>query len=213
MANTEQVRGRTVYINGRHIGTVGLTLDYLILKYCYLCHQPGHIRRNCHLNKRSSKGSADVLGACSDCDASSCEHDLSAPGMLQLRCGCLVPFVGCLSVGAVSGCIDCRLPTITGKVNGCSVSVLRDTRCTTAVIRRGLVTDEQRTGKFKCYRVLDGSMGRAETAVVDVESPVYTGKFECLCISSPVCDLIVGNVPGVISKDDAETVAVSTGCG
>ena len=147
MANTEQVRGRTVYINGRHIGTVGLTLDYLILKYCYLCHQPGHIRRNCHLNKRSSKGSADVLGACSDCDAS------------------------------------------------------------------GLVTDEQRTGKFKCYRVLDGSMGRAETAVVDVESPVYTGKFECLCISSPVCDLIVGNVPGVISKDDAETVAVSTGCG
>ena len=78
------------------------------------------------------------------------------------------------------------------------MSVLRDTGCTTAVIRRGFVTDEQRTGKFKCYRVLDGSMGKAETAVLDVESPIYTGKLECLCINSPVCDLIIGNVHGVV---------------
>jgi len=177
-------------------------------RVCYLCHQPGHIRKNCRLNQRSSRGSADVVAACSD--AFSCDHDLSVPGTLQLRCGCLMPFVGCLSVGAVGGCVDARLPTVTGKVNGCSVSVLRDTGCTTAVIRRDLVTDEQRTGKFKCYRVLDGSIGRAETAVVNVESPVYTGKLECLCINSPVCDLIVGNIPGVVSIDDAETVAVST---
>ena len=95
-------------------------------------------------------------------------------------------------------------------MNKHTVSVLRDTGCTTAVIRRGLVTDGQRTGKFKCYRVLDGSMGKAETAVLDVESPIYTGKLECLCINSPVCDLIIGNVPGVVHSDDAEIVAVST---
>ena len=123
---------------------------------------------------------------CSGSDAFSCDHNLSVPGTLQLRCGCLMLFVGCLSVGAAGGCDDARLSTVTGRVNGCSVSVLRDTGCATAVIRHDLVTDEQRTGKFKCYRVLDGSIGRAETAVVNVESPVYTGKLECLCINCPV---------------------------
>jgi len=95
---------------------------------------------------------------------------------------------------------------VTVKVNGHTVSVLGDTVCTTAVIRRGLVTEEQRTGNFKCYRVLGGSMGRAETAVLDVESPIFTGKLECLCINSPVCDLIIGNVPGAVHSDDAKIV-------
>jgi len=45
-----------------------------------------------------------------------------------------------------------RLPIVSGKVNGHSVSVLRDTGCTTVVIRRELVADEHRTGEYKYYR-------------------------------------------------------------
>jgi len=177
-------------------------------RVCYLCQQPRHIRKNCYLNKRVSRGSAYVVAVCSD--TSDCDHDLSTPGTVQLQCGCRLPLVGCLSVGAVGRCADARLATTSGLVNGRNLSVLRDTGCTTAVIRRELVTDEQQTGTFKCYRVPEGSMGRAETAVVDVESPIFTGRLECLCISSPVCDLIIGNVPGVKTRGDVETVAVST---
>ena len=108
------------------------------------------------MNKRGSRGSADVVAACND--SSDCDHDLSTPCTVQLQCGCTLPLVGCLSVGAVGRCADARLPTTSGLVNGRNVSVLRDTGCTTAVIRRDLVTDEQRTGTFKCYRVSEGSI-------------------------------------------------------
>jgi len=94
---------------------------------------------------------------------------------------------------------DLRLPTVTGKVNGHVVFVLRDTGCTTVVVRNGLVTEQQRTGQFKCYRVMDGSIGKVEVAEVDDESPCYTGKVQCLCMKLPACDLVIGNIPGASS--------------
>jgi len=121
-----------------------------------------------------------------------------------------MPYVGCLSENASSEPADRRLPTVTGKVNGHVVSVLRDTGCTTAVVRDGLVTEEQRTGQFKCYRVMDGSIGKAEVAAVEVESPVYTGKVKCLCLKSPTCDLVIGNIPRASSGSAPEVVAVTT---
>ena len=130
------------------------------------------------------------------------------PGNLELRCGCQLPYVGCLSESSLAA--DCRLPTVTGRVNGQNVSVLRDTGCTTAVIREGIVNGDQRTGQYKCYRMMDGSIGRAEVAVVDVESPVYTDSVECLCLKSPTCDLVIGNIPGASCVGEPETVSVTT---
>jgi len=72
------------------------------------------------------------------------------------------------------------------------VFVLRDTGCTTAVITRTLMTAEQLTGRFKCYRMIDGTVRRAETALVHVESPYFTGEVECLCFDTPTCDVIIG---------------------
>ena len=62
------------------------------------------------------------------------------------------------------------------------VGKLRDAGCTTVVIRRELVADEQHTGEYKYYHMLDGSIGRVEVALVNTESPVFTGKVEGLCI-------------------------------
>ena len=52
-------------------------------RVCYLCQQPRHIRKNCYLNKRVSRGSAYVVAVCSD--TSDCDHDLSTPGTVQLQ--------------------------------------------------------------------------------------------------------------------------------
>ena len=182
---------------------------------CYLCHQTGHMRKQCPFNRQGTKGSTSTekVAVCQEipsADKRTCSHDLLASGMLQLRCGCQLPYVGCLSESASTGPADRHLPTMTGKVNGHVVSVLRDTGCTTAVVRDGLVTEEQRTGQHKCYRVMDGSIGKAEVAIVDVESPVFTGKVECLCLKSPTCDLVIGNIPGASSGPAPEIVAVTT---
>ena len=78
------------------------------------------------------------------------------------------------------------------------------------VIRRDLVADRQLTGETRCYRMLDGSIGRAETAEVYIESPVFTGKCECLCIQSTTCDIVIGNVPDAQLVESPESVAVTT---
>ena len=184
-------------------------------RICYQCKQPGHISRYCPKNRNTSKdpGRPEMTASFQEVELDgSCgsDHGLNTPGELQLRCGCKLPFVGCFSSSSSSGSSDPRLPIVSGKVNGHSVSVLRDTGCTTVVIRRELVADEQRTGEYKYYRMLDGSIGRAEVALVDVESPVFTGKVEGLCIESPTCDLVIGNVPGAKSVESPEVVAVTT---
>jgi len=181
---------------------------------CYHCRQTGHMSKQCPY-RQGTKGSSSTekVAVCQEIplsDKKTCSHDLLAPATLQLGCGCQLPYVGCLSENALVEPADRRLPTVSGKVNGHVVSVLRDTGCTTAVVRDGLVTDEQRTGHHKCYRVMDGSVGRAEVAMVDVESPVFTGKVECLCLKSPTCDLVIGNIPGASSGLAPEVVAVTT---
>jgi len=117
---------------------------------CFHCHQTGHIRKHCALYRQKSEGSASTekIAACQEvqiADSETCSHDLLVPGTLQLRCGCQLPYVGCLSESASKEPADCRLPTVVGKVNGHIVSVLRNTGCTTAVVRDELVTEEQRT--------------------------------------------------------------------
>ena len=87
------------------------------------------------------------------------------------------------------------------------MSVLRDTGCATAVIKRTLVTAEQLTGRFKCYRMIDGTVRRAETALVHVDSPYFTGEVECLCFDTPICDVVIGNIPDAKMGNSLETTA------
>ena len=53
--------------------------------------------------------------------------------------------------------------------------------------------------------MLDGTKGKAPIANVFLKSPCFTGELEVSCIEKPLYDVIVGNVPGVRDKNDANT--------
>ena len=43
--------------------------------------------------------------------------------------------------------------------------------------------------------MLDGTIGKAEIATVNIESPYASGRLACLCVENPTCDVIIGNIP------------------
>ena len=90
-----------------------------------------------------------------------------------------------------------RMPVKEGKVNGQSVSVLRDSGCSGTVIRRSLVRDEQLTGLQQLCVLIDGTVRRVDEAEVEVQTPFFSGKVKAMCMQKPIYDLIVGNIPGV----------------
>ena len=187
-------------------------------RVCYSCGKSGHIRRFCPQRKpdgangRGRDNRLDTVASCQVVDDErrcSRTHESESGGTLKLQCGCELPYVGCLTMK--SDVRTSRLPIEAGKANGVDVSVLRDTGCTTIVIRRDLVQDSQLTGEFRYYRMLDGTVKKAEIALVDMETPYVSGKLPCLCIDAPTCDVIVGNVQLAPSSDNMDEVnAVTT---
>ena len=89
------------------------------------------------------------------------------------------------------------MPVVSGILNGKEVSVLRDSRCSTAVVGEDLVLDCQMTG-------IDGTVKDAPVARIWVSSPYYTGNVNALCMSEPVFDLILGNIPCVREPNESE---------
>ena len=89
------------------------------------------------------------------------------------------------------------------------VSVMRDSGCTGAVVRRSLTTPDQLTGTSLSYKMMDGTVRSAPVARIEIRSPYYTGSMDALCIESPVCEVIVGNIDGVRDQPEAVDVEVS----
>ena len=82
-------------------------------------------------------------------------------------------------------------------VNGFTASLLRDTGCTTAGVKKSLVNDNQYTGKVQRCRSFGGNIETFPLANIDVITPYYEGKVLACVIEKPVTDLILGNLPGV----------------
>jgi len=79
--------------------------------------------------------------------------------------------------------------------------VLRDTGSTTCVVKSSLVKPEQMTGSYDLCMLIDGVVKRYPTAIMDLDTPYYTGMAKLLCMDSPVQDIIDGNIPGTHGPD------------
>ncbi|XP_062573883.1 uncharacterized protein LOC134235750 [Saccostrea cucullata] len=78
------------------------------------------------------------------------------------------------------------------------------TGCRGAVIRKSLVTSNQLTGKTHKCMLADGSVVDADVAIVEVDTPYFTGTIEVSCFETPMFDLILGNFDGVRKPDNPD---------
>ena len=95
-----------------------------------------------------------------------------------------------------------NMPVTDGYVENVMVKVLRDTGCSSVVVRRDLVTRERLTGATKLCVLLDGTVRKFPVARISVSCPYYVGDCEALCAENPVYDLILGNIPEVRCPND-----------
>jgi len=68
-----------------------------------------------------------------------------------------------------------QMPVADGTVEGQPVSVLRDTECSTVVVRRSLIPDEKLTGTEEKCILIDGTIRRTPVAKIEIETPYYSG--------------------------------------
>jgi len=88
------------------------------------------------------------------------------------------------------------MPVTNGFLGEMPVSVLSDTGCSTVVVRRSLVNEDQLTGSRETRVLIDGTVRRVPVAEVVLKTPYFTGTIRAVCMRNPLYDVIIGNVPG-----------------
>ena len=106
------------------------------------------------------------------------------------------------------------LPIVTGRIgDNNSVEVLRDSGCDGVLVKRSLVNPEQLTGESGCVWMMNNTMTKVPIAKLNVDTPYYTGEVEALCLSTPLFELVIGNIPG--ARDHSTQIQLgqrSQGC-
>ena len=67
-----------------------------------------------------------------------------------------------------------------------SFNVPRDTGCSTVVVKRSLVSDDQLTGAEQTCVLIDNTVRRTPVAEIEIETPYYTGKVTAVCMRNPL---------------------------
>jgi len=93
-----------------------------------------------------------------------------------------------------------RMPAAKGTVEGKPATVLRDTGCSSIVVRRSLLPDKL-TGQEALCILIDGTIRRTPVAEILVDTPYYRGLTTAVCMTNPIYDLIIGNVKGAIEPN------------
>ncbi|XP_071089169.1 uncharacterized protein [Haliotis cracherodii] len=99
---------------------------------------------------------------------------------------------------------DHNMPIHKGKVNGKPVDVLRDSGCTGVIVRRSKVEDECLSSETQSCKLADSRVLMLPVAWITVDTSFYTGKVRAACMDTPLCDLILGNIPGVREPSDPD---------
>lgn len=190
-------------------------------KKCYLCNKKGHIAKDCRqllLGRQISAACVERRSKSSSPRRSPTQDSDEVLPDIQPVCpvhGCVCKDVptGLVVFDEVSGDVksaevngadfsDANVKVVEGFANGQPAQTLRDNGCGEVVVRKSLVKSAQYTGRFRRCHLIDGSVQIHPTAVVNLDSPYFTGRREAVVMPNPLFDVVIGNVPGSRTAED-----------
>ena len=90
-----------------------------------------------------------------------------------------------------------NLPLMKGLIGDQVVTVLRDTGSTGVMVKADLVHPSQFTGRNQKLMMVNSRLEEFPVAWIQVDTPVFSGYVQALCLPNPIYDLVIGNIPGV----------------
>ncbi|XP_040064309.1 uncharacterized protein LOC120838441 [Ixodes scapularis] len=190
---------------------------------CFLCDKTGHLAADCRAGFSTKKPIAcrqcgKTGHAASQCwsrphekNKVSCLRETPESrnttascvqgGYVELKDGTKVPVLNAVSEPEPP---MTNMPVTAGKIQGKTVSVLRDTGCNTVVVRRSLITEADLMGESSPVYLVDGTVRILPEARVHVDTPFFTGDLIAKCMENPLYDVILGNIPNVRAPGDPD---------
>ena len=97
--------------------------------------------------------------------------------------------------------------TALGRVSGRpdTIEVLRDSGCSTMVIREDLCDPRYFTGETRGCVMMDGRFVEVPVVKKRVDTPYYIVEVEGVAMKAPIYDLVIGNVHGARGQEDKKT--------
>ena len=173
---------------------------------CFSCGKTGHRASDCRVGVKSKKTEHAGAGRVVEQEQKK-EREVKAQesGLCAraetLECGHTVEILSIAS----------SMPIEEGILYGKSVKVLRDTGCSTVVVKKDLVPQECLVGKNTLVRYMNKNIVESfPLAKINVQTPFFSGDTDAVCMDEPLYDLIIGNVPGATGLENPYTGAVVT---
>ena len=181
------------------------------------CRQAKNQQQKKPTQKAASASTVEVTAIvlCEEVDMDKLQSSVE-DGKLRLADGAEIPILlGVCKSGAQMPKKN-NLPVSEGYVGDKKVTVLCDTGCTSAVVRRSLVTIDQMTDKKWSCALIDRTIRSLPVAKFQVDTPYYKGELYAMCVEDPIYDLIIGNIQGVrtpsrIDRKEVEMVEKAVG--
>ena len=198
---------------------------------CFLCQKPGHYAKECRATQQKQRAAgaqvisnkdkdmgaqkgavreepdqtpqSESAAACQATERLAAIEECMQDGSLRLANGEAVPIVSGACGQHSQLAPDSHLPICEGFIGDRRVEVLRDTGCSTAAVRSSLVKPDEWTGEAHMCVLIDGTIRWFPLARLWVDTPCFVGEVQAMGMKEPICDLIIGNVPGVKDVEEA----------
>ncbi|XP_075735579.1 uncharacterized protein LOC142776214 isoform X1 [Rhipicephalus microplus] len=164
---------------------------------CFKCGQTGHKADACRNGASQTHQVSCVLAAPKSDDKAITDE------FVELKSGEKIPIVGAVMAKQPTG-VSKGMPTLPGKVADKMSTVLRDTGSSTVIVRRDLVRESELTGKTKPVCLIDLTVRMLPEGEIEVKTPYFSGKVTALCMTTPLYDLVIGNIDGARGPKDPE---------